>query len=233
MRTGTAWVYDRDEVDILDVSAYRTHRRTDLPASTTQWIGSIPKSSDHGGAFRYVSLVADVLGWILERAGGASFPELVSHYVWSRIGAERDAAIIIDTEGFPIAEGGICATPRDLARFGQMCLRSGEVAGAQIIPEAWLERLRHTDQALVEAFADSPEFDFATPEAFYHDNWWIRQAEQGTYAGLGIYGQVLWIDHPADTVIVKLSSQPEPENGRLGALEAAGLRALCSYIGSS
>ena len=230
MRTGTEWVYDRDEVDILDVSAYRTRRGTGPPATTAEWIRSIRNSRDHGGAFRYVSLVADVLGWILERAGGAPFPELFSEHVWSQIGAEADAAIIVDTGGFPVTEGGICATPRDVARFGQMCLRNGEVGGRQVVPSEWLEGLRHTNADLIEAFAQSPEFDPQTQEALYHDNWWIQQAERGVYAGLGIHGQVLWIDHAADTVVVKLSSQPEPENSKLAELETAGLRALCSYI---
>ena len=230
MRTGTAWVYDRDEVDILDVSAYRTHSRTGLPATTAEWIRSVSNSGAHGGAFRYVSLVTDVLGWILERAGGAPFPELFSRHVWGRIGAERDAAIIVDTEGFPITEGGICATARDVARFGQMCFRDGKVRDREIVPAVWLERLRHTDPELVDAFSGSPEFDPQTPDAFYHDNWWIQQAERGVYAGLGIYGQTLWIDHSANTVIVKLSSQPEPENSSLAELEAAGLRAMCAHI---
>ena len=81
------------------------------------------------GPFRYSSLATDVLGWVLERAGGAAFPELFSREVWSRIGAEHDAQIMLDRSGFPIVEGGICTTLRDLARFGLMCLEDG--AGAR------------------------------------------------------------------------------------------------------
>ena len=77
------------------------------------------------GPFRYCSLATDVLGWVLERVGGAPFPELFSREVWSRIGAEQDAQIMLDDSGFPVVEGGICTTLRDLARFGLMCLEDG------------------------------------------------------------------------------------------------------------
>ena len=128
MRAGNAWDYDVDEYTILDVSDYRTHDRGDrIPRDTEAWIRSIGRGAhDHGtGPFRYCSLATDVLGWALERAGGAAFPELFSREVWSRIGAEQDAQIMLDGSGFAIVEGGICTTLRDLARFGLMCLEDG------------------------------------------------------------------------------------------------------------
>ncbi len=233
MRTGTAWVYDRDEVDIMDVSAYRTHERTDLPHSTRSWIRSITNEQEHGGAFRYASLAVDVLGWVLERAGGAPLPDLLSRHVWSRLGTAHNASIIVDAEGFPVAEGGICTTPRDLARFGQMVLMGGSIDGRIVVPEGWLNRLRQTDAGLVEAFARSPSFDSVTPGAFYHDNWWIERAEAGVFAGLGIHGQILLIDHPSGCVVAKLSSQPTAEEHSVARLEAAGLRALCGFIAAT
>ena len=91
MRTGTEWEYDRDEEDIFDVSGYRDHTRTDLPRGTASWIPTIGNTHRHGREFRYVSLVTDVLGWVLEQAGDAPLTELISREIWSRIGAERDA----------------------------------------------------------------------------------------------------------------------------------------------
>jgi len=231
MRTGIRWNYDVDEIDILDVSDYRTTDRTDLPSDTAAWIRSIGSAQRHGGAFRYVSLASDVLGWVLERVAGEKFSVLASREIWSVIGAERDAEIMIDAAGFSIVEGGLCAALRDVGRFGQLCLQNGKIEGREVIPAEWLGRLRVVDRGLVDAFAGTPEFDPVVPDAFYHDNWWIHDATTGVYSGLGVFGQTLLIHHPTRTVIVKLSSQPAPEDGRMWALQRAGLMALCESLG--
>jgi len=230
MRTGIGWNYKEDEVKICDVSNYRTHSRSDIPPDTASWIRSIEKSHEHGGRFRYVSLANDVLGWVLERAGGGRFADLFSREIWSGIGAEHDAAIVLDNADFSVVEGGICTTLRDLGRFGLMCLKSGELSGRQLVPAGWLERLRNRDGDLIRAYASAPESDRAHPDAFYHDNWWIHDAERGVYSGLGINGQTLLVHHPSGTVIVKLSSHPEFEDPRLFALQEAGMLALCESL---
>jgi CubicO group peptidase (beta-lactamase class C family) len=232
MRTGTRWDYKEDEVKICDVSGYRVHARSDIPADTASWIRAIGAPHEHGGPFRYVSLANDVLGWVLERAGGGRFADLFSREIWSGIGAEHDAAIILDKAGFSVVEGGICTTLRDLGRFGLMCLKSGALAGRQTVPAAWFERLRNRDLDLIAAYATAREFDRAHPDAFYHDNWWIHDAELGVYSGLGINGQTLLVHHPSETVIVKFSSHPEFEDPRLFALQEAGLLALCEALGA-
>lgn len=230
MRAGTRWDYEVDEIAILDISDYRTHTRLDLPSDTAAWIRSIENVQEHGGPFRYVSLVTDVLGWILERVGGDRFAEIFSREIWSAIGAERDAEILLDASGFSIVEGGVCTTLRDLGRFGLMCLQNGKIAGRQVIPAAWLGRLAARDQELVGAFAGSPEYDSARPHAFYHDKWWIFDADRGVYSGLGINGQMLLIHKPSRTVVVKFSTHPKVEDPELFALQEAGALALCDSL---
>jgi CubicO group peptidase (beta-lactamase class C family) len=232
MRAGTRWDYDEDEVKICDVSNYRAHSRRDIPADTATWIRSIDNSHEHGGPFRYVSLESDVLGWVLERAGGGRFADLFAREIWSAIGAECDAEIMLDASGFSIVEGGICTTLRDLGRFGQMCLQAGELSGRQVVPAAWLERLGARNQELIDAFAAAPEYDPAKPDAFYHDNWWIFDAARGIYSGLGINGQALLVHHPTRTVVVKFSTHPEFEDHRLFALQETGMLALCESLGA-
>jgi len=232
MRAGTRWNYVEDETKICDVSNYRSHSRRDIPPDTASWIHSIDNSHEHGGPFRYVSLVSDVLGWVLERAGGGCFADLFAREIWSAIGAERDAEIILDASGFSIVEGGICTTLRDLGRFGQMCLQAGELAGRRVVPADWFGRLRVRDSELVDAYAAAPEYDSAKPDAFYHDSWWIYDAVRGVYSGLGINGQALLVHHPTRTVVVKFSTHPEFEDQRLFAMQDTGMLALCEFLGS-
>jgi CubicO group peptidase (beta-lactamase class C family) len=214
MRAGT----DFDEEDYSDpnsdgvlideVSGYRTLRRPELPPDLYAWISGMSNDRAHGGEFRYQSILTDVLAWVAAEATGVRFPDLFADRLWSRIGAERDAEIIIDAAGFPAAEGGFCTTLRDLARFGLRQLEPG------VVPEAWLARLRRTDPELMAAFGDdTPRERF--PNAFYHDCWWIADAEAGVYSGYGINGQQLLIHHPTRTVIARFSTWPVRWDERL------------------
>ncbi len=230
MRAGTRWDYESDEYTLLDVSDYRRHARRDVPRDTAGWIRSIGNSREHGGDFRYVSLASDVLGWVLERAGGERFAELFSREIWCAIGAERDAEILLDASGFSVVEGGICTTLRDLGRFGQMCLQDGELAGRRVVPAAWLERLQVRDQELIDAYANSQEYDPAMPDAFYHDQWWIWDAERGVYCASGMNGQALLVHRPSRTVVAKFSTHPGALDTDLFALQDAGMRALCESL---
>jgi CubicO group peptidase (beta-lactamase class C family) len=233
MRAGNAWDYDVDEYTILDVSDYRTHALGDtVPRDTETWIRSVARGPhDHGeGPFRYCSLATDVLGWVLERVGGAPFPDLFAREVWSRIGAERDAEVIVDRSGFAIVEGGICTTLRDLARFGLMCLEDGQVLGEQVVPAAWIARVCERDDELIEAFRASTDADPERPDAFYHDKWWIDDAPRGIYAALGMNGQSILIHRPSRTVIAKFSTFPGALDWDLFALHHAGMLALCEHL---
>lgn len=232
MRVGVAWDYEVDEYTIFEVSDYRTHERDDIPSDTETWIRTIGSGPyGHGkGPFRYMSLVTDVLGWVLERAAETPFPELFSSEVWSVLGTERDAELMVDSSGFPLAEGGICATLRDCARFGQMCVQDGMIGGRQVVPADWLGRLVVPDVELVEAYGASSSADPIAPGAMYHDAWWVHDPIRGIYAASGMNGQMILVHRPARVVIVKFSTYPGSLDRDLFDLDHVGLTALCDYL---
>jgi CubicO group peptidase (beta-lactamase class C family) len=233
MRVGTAWDFDVDEYTILDVSDYRTHdRHGAIPADTVSWIRTIePGPLDHGtGPFRYCSLATDVLGWVLERVGGAHFPDLFARELWSRIGAEQDAHILLDRSGFAVVEGGFCTTLRDLARFGLMCLDDGVALGEQVVPADWVARVRVRDAELIDAYRSSDLADPEEPDAFYHDKWWVDDGSRGVYAALGMNGQSILVHRPARIVIAKFSTFPDALDWDRFALHHAGMLALCDAL---
>lgn len=227
MRAGIEWDYDIDEYTILDVSAYRTHVREGIPSDTAAWIRSVGSGPGHGAPFRYISLATDTLGWVLERVGGAAFATLFGREIWSQLGVEHDARVIVDGEGFPVVEGGICTTLRDLARFGQMCLDDGLVDGHEVVPSAWLRRVASSDQELIAGFRASVEANPERPDAFYHDCWWIWNAERGVYKASGMNGQAMLIHRPSRSVVVKFSSHPGGLDAPLFAFQDSALEALC------
>jgi CubicO group peptidase (beta-lactamase class C family) len=220
---------DSDGVLIEQVSGYTTRVRDDIPANTYEWIRRIPNATRHGGAFKYRSILPDVLAWVMSAATGRSFADLLSEHIWSHIAAD-DADIIVDSAGFPIVEGGICTTLHDLARFGVMCLRRGEWQGRQVIPEAWMHRPTTRSQELIDAFTTPSKPARAGADACYHDYWWVYDSVAGIYCGLGINGQVLMIHHPSNTVVVKFSTWPERMNDDLANLTDAALLSVCESL---
>src|SRR3954468_9958638 len=237
MRAGTRF----DEEDYLDpnsdgvlleeVCGYRPRRRDDLPAANTyEWIARLDNVRPHGGPFEYRSILTDVLAWCAIAATGTRFPDLFSRLVWSRIGAEHDADIIVDEAGFPVVEGGICTTVRDLARFGLMHLEDGAVGGEQVVPATWIARLLAPDDELVAAF-DSDLLDHQA-RPFYHDQWWVWDAEAGVYSGYGINGQQLLVHRPTRTVIARFSTWPERWDDRLSRYADVANRAVLERLGA-
>lgn len=236
MRGGVAFSeHDMDDPDcdgvlLEQVSGYTTRMRPDLPANTFDWIRSLPNQQAHGGPFVYRSILIDVLGWIAEAVTGERFADLFSRLIWRRIGAEHAADLIIDSADFPVVEGGFCATARDLARFGLMHLQRGDVAGEQVVPSAWVDRVTKRDQELIDTFAAGYSADPDNPEAYYHDCWWVWDAALGRYGGYGLGGQNLLIDRTSNTVVAKLSSWPKRIDPLLAALADNANEALFNSL---
>lgn len=154
----------------------------------------------HGGRFHYVSPNTDLLGWLIERAAGARFADLMSERLWKPIGAERSAYITVDRLGAPRTAGGMCVTLRDLARVGQWMIEN---------PSPWLDDIeRNGDRAAWDAGSFVSYFPGLPIR--YRSQWYVLDGETPLLFGLGIHGQYLFVDRARELVIAKLSSQAMP-----------------------
>lgn len=160
----------------------------------------------HGGRFEYRSILTDVLGLVIERAAGIPFAEAVSREVWSPIGAELGAYITVDADGFPVADGGLCVSLRDLARFGRLVAENGVADDRRIVPARWLADTLAGGADSAEAFAQS-EHGTELPGGHYRNQWWVPAGHQ-VLLGMGIHGQFLFVDRHSRTVIALLSTWP-------------------------
>ncbi|MGZ4146780.1 MAG: serine hydrolase domain-containing protein [Actinomycetota bacterium] len=214
MRAGTRFDEDYANVD-ADVRVYeqvylwrpRTNRK--LPPDATSYFTTLKNARPHGGPFEYRSILTDVLAWVIERAGGARLPELISRDVWQPMGAEFDAEVTVDARGNAMADGGVCCTLRDLARFGLVMARGGRRGSTQLVPRAWIRDILTPDDDSVAAFAGGDDARDLPPGAYYRDQWWVRSASRPTFYGSGINGQMVLIDGPTDVVVAKFSTWPE------------------------
>jgi CubicO group peptidase (beta-lactamase class C family) len=140
MRTGTAYdeTYDDPASDVFlteVLAGWRPPAGDAAAAHVYEQITRLGNARPHGRVFDYRSILTELLAWVLERASGMRYPELVSEALWSRIGVEQDADITI-RHGVTLPDGGVCTTLRDLARFGLMHLREGRAGGEQVVPRA-------------------------------------------------------------------------------------------------
>ncbi len=154
----------------------------------------------HGGRFHYVSPNTDLLGWVIERATGERYADLMSELVWKPVGAERSAYITVDRLGAPRCAGGMCVTVRDLARVGQWIISKDF---------SWIEDIeRNGDRAAWDAGSFIEYFPGLAMH--YRSKWYVLHGEPPLLFGVGIHGQNLFIDRKREMVIAKLSSQALP-----------------------
>jgi CubicO group peptidase (beta-lactamase class C family) len=207
-RKATGWNPASEPLSDLH-SFYATLRESDRP---------------HGGRFHYTSPNSDLLGWVIERATGARYAELMSELVWKPAGAECSAYITVDRLGAPRCAGGMCATLRDLARVGLWVLEQGrtERFEREGDPEAW-------------AAGDMAPYYPGLPMR-YRSKWYVLDADMGEKAkgakaaplafGMGIHGQNLFVDRVNEIVIAKVSSQAMPMDAARIALTMRGISEL-------
>lgn len=196
-----------DIVEYREVSGWKPLSPASEVRDLRTWLTLRKKSGVHGAAFHYVSPCTDLLGWVLERAGGKPFHELFSEMIWQPLGAKYPAYVTVDALGAPRTAGGICLSLRDLARFGQLYLNQGQHKDRPLISKTWVhDTTQNFDR---DAWRAGELADFL-PTGGYRNKWWILGNDLGAFTGIGVYGQWIYVAPKTDTVIAVFSSQPLP-----------------------
>ena len=196
------------------------------PRSFYEYLRTVEKDYGHGERFAYKTANTDVLGWVLRRATGKTISELMSGYLWSKLGVEQDAYFTIDTTGVEFAGAGLNLTLRDLARFGEMMRLGGRYNGHQIVPAVVIDDIR--------AGGDREQFAGAgytqLPGWSYRRMWWVSHNEHGAFAARGIHGQAVYIDPAAEMVIARFASHPQGANVHLDPTSLPAYHALAKHL---
>ena len=221
------------EVRVLEQAFGWAPRTTPgVPATLREFLVTLRRCRPHGGVFEYRSCETDVLGLVVEGASGIRFPALAADLVWSRLGAEFDGNIGVDSEGTAMFDGGMSAALGDLARFGLMVLRGGSsLVGEQVVPEWWIEDCFAGGSDSRAAFAASPG-DNRMPGGFYRNQFWIPDGDRPVLLCLGIHGQMIYVNRAARVVAAKLSSWPLPQDAWKLFSTVAAFDAISAEVGS-
>lgn len=198
----------------------------DGATSLYAFLQKVQPEGQHGDVFAYKTVNSDVLAWVVQRAANASFAELLQQRIWSKLGAEQDAYIVVDQAGTHFAGGGLNASLRDMARFGETMRNNGRFNGQQIVPEAVVADIRNGGDPAKFAPAG-----YATlPNWSYRNMWWVSGNEHGVFAARGIHGQTIYIDPKAEMVIARFASNPVAANGANDPVSLPAYSALAQFL---
>jgi len=161
------------------------------------------KNGKEPGTFNhYVSIDTQMLAMLLEEVTGQPIAKTLEGKIWTKIGMEHDAYYMVDDTGMAWALGGLNATLRDYAKFGQLYLNNGKWNDQEIVPEQWV----HASHLADEPHLQPGENDFSSSTWGYGYQWWVPGFPSSDYLAAGLYNQYIYIDPISNVVIAKTSS---------------------------
>ncbi len=196
------------------------------PRTYYEFLQTVKPQGRHGEAFNYRTANSDALGWVIARVSGQNVAQLLSERIWSRLGAEQDAYMSVDSIGTPFAGGGLNAGLRDLARFGEMMRNEGRYNGTQILPPEVVTDIRNG--ASREDFAKAGYR--LLPGWSYRNMWWVTHNGHDASMARGVHGQALYIDPLAEMVIARFASHPVAGNAANDPTSLPAFEAVAKHL---
>lgn len=196
------------------------------PENFAEFLIGLVKEGEHGKDFAYKTSNAEVLTWIVRRASGKSLAELLHDQLWEPMGATDDGYLLMDSAGDESGGGGLNATLRDMARFGELMRNDGKIGDRQVIPAGVVADIRNGgDQA---AFA--PAGYKTLPNWSYRNMWWVTHNANKAFMARGIHGQAIYVDPTAKMVIVRFASHPIAANGANDPVSLPAYAAMAAHL---
>ncbi len=179
-----------------------------------------------GTVFKYASVESEILGLVLMSAIKRPVAEYLSEKIWRPIGAEADAAWLVDGSGVEMASCCLNAVLRDYARLGRLLAHDGAWDGKQIVPRQWV----------LDATTVRPENQFLAPKPgirYYGYGYqvWIFPGVRRMFAFLGTHGQSIFVDPLTKLVMVHTAARVKPSADPAQAETRALWHGLVALLG--
>ncbi|KQX99569.1 serine hydrolase [Rhodanobacter sp. Root480] len=212
MTSGVQW--DEDYADPKsDVAQMYLGACIDGQAHVLSYLRKQPRQWPAGTHWNYNTAETDLLGILVQRATHRSLAAYLSQTIWKPYGMASDATWIKDEcDGSDTGGSGLSATLGDYARLGQFMLDGGRVDGKPVVALAWLKGALQR-QASVDA-----------PDRGYGYLWWTDT--DGSYAAIGIFGQMIYVDPARQLVIAQVGAWPHATSDALVAARRAFVAAV-------
>jgi CubicO group peptidase (beta-lactamase class C family) len=207
MTSGVHWNEDYADPK-SDVAQMYLHPCVDGEAHVLSYLKNQPRQWPAGTHWNYNTAETDLLGILVQRATHQSLAAYLSQTIWKPYGMAADAYWIKDEcDGSDTGGSGLSATLADYARLGQFMLDGGRIAGRQVVASAWLDGALRRQENVDE------------PDRGYGYLWWTDA--DGSYAAIGIFGQMVYVDPSRQLVIVQVAAWPHASSDALIAARRA------------
>ncbi|MEX1828247.1 serine hydrolase domain-containing protein [Luteibacter sp. CQ10] len=217
MTSGVRWNEDYADPRSDVARMYEGERQPGVPLLVT-YMSKLPREFAPGEHWVYKTGETDLVGILVERATGRTLADYLSDTVWKPYGMAADARWLKDdVDGTEAGGSGVSATLADYARMGQFLLDGGVAAGRPVLADGWIED------------ATRRHADIGVPGRGYGYQWWTY--DDGSYAGIGIFGQLLHVDPKRHLVIVQLAAWPVATDDAQAKDRAAFVQAVIRALG--
>ena len=212
MTSGVHWNEDYADAK-SDVAQMYLHACVDGQAHVLSYLRKQPRQWPAGTHWNYNTAETDLLGILVQRATHRSLAAYLSQTIWQPYGMAADAYWIKDEcDGSDTGGSGLSATLGDYARLGQFMLDGGRIAGKPVVAKAWLEGAIRRQENVDE------------PGRGYGYLWWTDS--DGSYAAIGIFGQMVYVDPTRQLVIAQVGAWPHATSDELVAARGAFVAAV-------
>jgi CubicO group peptidase (beta-lactamase class C family) len=193
MTSGVKW--NEDYTDLKsDAARFYSEAVTPGLDATVSYMRRLPRESAPGSKWVYKTGETHLLGVLVTAATKRPLTRYLSEKIWKPAGMEAPAVWMTDRSSHELAGCCLQASLRDFARIGQLVLDEGRIDGRSIVPDGWF------------AAATTTQVATTTPGRGYGYQWWTNA--DGTFAAIGIHGQLLHVDRARKLVVAINSAWP-------------------------
>jgi CubicO group peptidase (beta-lactamase class C family) len=216
MTSGVRWNEDyvdpRSDVAMM----YEGVRQPGVPLLVT-YMSPLPREFAPGEHWIYKTGETDLIGILVARATGKTLAAYLSEKIWKPYGMASDALWLKDeVDGTEAGGSGLSATLGDYARLGQFLLDGGIAGGRPVLAEGWIADATHKHA------------DIGVAGRGYGYQWWTY--DNGAFAGIGIFGQLLYVDPARHLVIVQLAAWAVATNDEQARARTAFVEAVIAGL---
>lgn len=174
-------------------------------ADMAAYAAALPLEHAPGTVWNYSSGTTNIVARIVGDAVGGGregMTAFLAERLFDPLGM-TSAIPKFDDAGTFVGSSFVYATARDFARFGQLYLDDGVVAGRRLLPVGWRDHGR-------TQIAFDPDGGFG-----YGRHWWIWPEFPGSMAAHGYEGQYTLVEPSRDLVVVHLGKVPAVHRPRV------------------
>jgi CubicO group peptidase (beta-lactamase class C family) len=206
MSSGVAWNLDEQDPD------WKKARGMTIK-ELIHFLGSKNRYADPGESFNYSDAEVNLLGAAVSAAVGEDLASYLEKKIWQPFGMESDANWMTYPGGLQTGACCFSATLRDYGRLGLFAMNNGKLAdGSSPLPKNWL------------ALSTQPSKSANN----YGYLWWLL--DNGSYAAMGIYGQLIYINPSEDLVIAAQSAWDSATGDEYYLHQSAFIKAVTAAL---